>query len=558
MQEIYLLTLVLALACGLAMFIKRLGLPLLVSYIGVGAILSAFHIIKPEQLEFLAILPEIGLALLLFLVGMELDLSSFKSIGKKVFLATGIQVTVTTILLYFGLTMFAGMTSAAAFILAISISFTSTILVIKLLVEEKDLTTLHGKLSVGILLVEDLLAVLLLMVMTVVWGGSGSLMPTEIILVILKGVLLILISLLIGKKVLPFILRLTADSTELLFLTAFTWCLVFVSFASFLGFSLAIGAFLAGVSLAQSVYRLQITGKIKPLRDFFIMIFFLDLGTGLSISGLGEYLWLGVFFLFYAVIIKPAIFFVSFTFFKFRAHPSFLTSVYISTISEFSLIVLVSASKLGIIDKEYLSPLIFATVLSFVFSSILITNQKGLWARFGKYLRKAEISGAKGMKDEYGGNLKDHAVLIGCHRSGEIVLEKLEKIYEKNLVVLDFNPDVVADLNERSIRCIYGDVTDPELLENLGLSEAKVVVSTVRNIRDNLVLLDEILKEKSKAVVIITAEDVKSALVLYEKGAHYVSLPMSLEGHNISKMLEVDLKIDKEKRMEELAGEVSR
>ncbi len=551
MHEIYLLTLILTLAAALAIFTKRLGLPLLVSYIAVGAALSAFHIIKPEQLEFLAILPEIGLALLLFLVGMELDLSEFKAIGKKVVLVTLGQVLITSTIVYLGLTFFAGVSSVAAIILAVALSFSSTILVIKLLIEEKELTSLHGKLSVGILLVEDLIAVLLLMMMTVVFGGQGGFGSTELILVLVKGMLLIAFAIFAGKKLLPAIFKLTADSTELLFLAGISWCLIFVTIASLLNFSLAIGAFLAGVSLAQSVYRLQISGKIKPLRDFFIMIFFLDLGTGLSISGLGTYLFMGLAFLVYAVAIKPIVFYVLFTLCKFRLRPAFETGVYISSISEFSLIVLVSASKLGIIDKTYLSPLIFATVFSFIFSSLLVTHKKGLFAKLGGVLKKFERGAAENLE---GGTheLTDHAVLIGCHRSGEIILQKLQKIYDKNVLVLDFNPDVVQKLKSEGVAAVYGDASDLEILEGLRLGEAKVIVSTVRDFKDNLVLLDTILKEKSKATVIITAEDAKSALVLYEKGAHYVSLPMNLEGRHISQLISTDLKKEKAERLEEL------
>lgn len=244
MHEIYLLALVLALAAGLAIFTKRLGLPLLVSYIGVGAFLSAFHLVKPEELEFLAILPEIGLALLLFLVGMELDFGEFKSIGKRVALATIGQVAITSGVIYLALTTFGGIASVSALVLAIAVSFSSTILVIKLLIEEKELSTLHGKLSVGILLVEDLVAIVLLMIMTVMFGGGErTFAPTDIALVLGKGIFLIALALFAGKKILPTIFKLTADSTELLFLTAISWCLIFVSLSSYLEFSLAIGAF---------------------------------------------------------------------------------------------------------------------------------------------------------------------------------------------------------------------------------------------------------------------------------------------------------------------------
>jgi len=160
--EIYLLSLVVILACGLGIILRKLKLPLLVSYIIAGGILSAFHLAKPGALEFLSFIPEVGLAFLLFLVGMELDLSQFRTLGKNIFWATVSQIAITTTLLGTGLT-FLGLDFKTAVLLGILTSFSSTILVVKLLLDQKELSSLHGRLTLGILLIEDLLAVFFLM-----------------------------------------------------------------------------------------------------------------------------------------------------------------------------------------------------------------------------------------------------------------------------------------------------------------------------------------------------------------------------------------------------------
>ncbi len=546
--EIYLLTFVLVIATGLAILGSRFKLPLLVAYILAGALLSVFHLIKPEQLEFLAILPEVGLAFLLFLVGMELDLREFKRLGKNVLFITLGQVVITTGLVWI---------VTQNFIIALVTAFTSTILVIKCLLEEKELSSLHGKLAVGSLLVEDLLAVLLLMGIAVANSGQSSVL--EFAGVIFKGIILIYISLVAGKKILPRIFNMCAQSGELLVLTAVGWCLLFVSFSIFSGFSLAIGAFLAGISLAQSVYRIQISGKIKPLRDFFIMIFFLDLGTGLSLSGVGANFGLAIFILVFVTLIKPFIFLLLLNFLKYRTHTSFQTGIYISSISEFSLIVLVAASKTGLINPELLSPMIFATVFSFIISSLEITHRRKIYNMLSVFLKKVERPILKENNAFiHNHNLQNHAVLIGCHRSGEIILKGLTSVYGNDIVVMDFNPDIIEILKNNSINYVYGDVSDPEVLENLNLEKAELIISTVRDLKDNLFLLDYIGSIKSKTILIVSAEDIEQSIKLYERGAHYVSLPMDLEGTNVNRMIHEHIRdpkwfvLEREKKLTEV------
>jgi len=560
--EIYLLALVVILASGLAFLAKKLHLPLLVAYLGAGAFLSALHIVKPEQLHFLAILPDIGLAFLLFLVGMELDLKEFRTLGKNVLLATIGQVLLTCLAVGM-LLLVGGYSVTSAVFVGLALSFSSTILVVKLLLEGRELTSIFGKLSIGILLVEDLLAVVALMFISVLANG-GTLTFAPLLLVFLKGMVLMAISLEAGRRVLPRILTFSASSSELLILTAIAWCLLLVSISSLFGFSLAIGAFLAGVSLAQSVYRIQITSRIKPLRDFFIMIFFLDLGTGLSLSGLSSMWVAAVLFLFYAILFKPFIFFLLFTAFRFRAHSAFQTGILLSSVSEFSLILVASASKAGLVEAEFVSPLIFATVFSFVFSSLLITHGRGVYGRLKEALKFFEVKNTLGLElGEFSeGEFAGHAVLIGCHRSGQLVLPALVKQFGKKVLVLDFNPEVVTELRRQGQACLYGDVSDVEVVEKLNLKDVRLAVSTVRNFEDNLVLLEGMRQVRSKAAVLLTALDATEARELYRRGAHYVLLPLALEGANLAHLIsahdgEYDRLIaEKDLRVKELNNEV--
>lgn len=550
MTEIYLLALVVCLASGLAILVRRYKQPLVVSYIVAGALLSIFGLVRPEQLQFLKFLPEIGLAFLLFMVGMELDLGEFKSLGRNIVIAGLGQIIGSTVLLFL-------LTGNLA--VSMALSFSSTILVVKMLIEEKELVSLQGKLAMGITLLEDLVAVVLLIFLGLLGSGQAlSLVPGLIVLA--KAGFLIWLALFAGKKLLPKVFQWTADNQELLFLTGIGWCLLFVSLALFLGVSVAIGAFLAGVSLAQSVYRVQISGRIKPLRDFFIMLFFIDLGAEISLGALQSSVSLLILLVGYTLLVKPIIYFFSLTLLRFRVHTAFKSAILLSSISEFSLISIYLAAKNGLVPHDTVSVIVLATVLSFILSSFLITHGQKIFSRMKGFLKKAERQKTFSIDFVPEGQLEfvDHAVLVGCHRSGEIVLKALRKIYGENVLVLDFNPEVVEKLKNSFVSCLYGDISDPDVVEKLNLKNAKLVVSTVRDLHDNLVLLDAMEKEQSKAIIIITAGDTTEAIKLYERGAHHVSLPLALEGVSIGRIINdyqdhyPELAREKEKKLGEL------
>lgn len=534
MPEIYLLALAILIASILALLMRRFRQPLVVSYILAGVVLSVFQIIKPNQLFFLQSIPEISLAFLLFLVGMELDLNEFRSLGSKVILTALGQVIISGVLLTFYLSRFLPLSSAL--LAGIALSLSSTILVVKLLLERKDLVSLHGKMAIGVLLVEDLLAILVLMLLAVQTNGSANL--AGIMLVIAKGLLIIWLSLFSGHKILPKLLKLTAENAELLFLTAIAWCLLFVSLSLALGFSVSIGAFLAGISLAQSPYRLQISGKVKPLRDFFIMLFFINLGLQLKLGAVETGLGLVLVLSLYMALGKPLAIFLLLIFQRFRVRSAFQSAILLSSISEFSLIILFAAASLGLLGENFVSPVIFSVVLSFIISSFLITHSRTLYRYLHPLLKRLERQKTISLDFLPGEQVyQKHAILIGCHRSGQIILKNLKRLFGDQLIAVDFNPDVIEDLRSSVTPCLYGDIADPEILERLNLKEAVLIISTVRDLNDNLILLDALEKVQSKALVIITAADVHEAILLYERGAHHVSLPLNLEGQSISHLI---------------------
>lgn len=539
------LSFVLILATLLGQVSRWLKAPLLIGYLVTGLLFAAFPLERAELGGVFEVLPEIGFAFLLFLVGMELDFEEVRSVGKTIFLIGLSQIILTTLFGFLIASSFEFPMVSSLF-LGLALSFSSTIVVVKLLVEQKNLMSLQGKLAVGVLLIEDLVAVTGLMLISLV-GQSLNLGVDEVFFInlinfFLKAGLLFLIPVFLGRYLLPAVFKKTAESGELLFLSAITWCLVFVAVSLLLNFSSGIGAFLAGIVLANSDFRVAIVGKISPLRDFFIALFFIDLGTKINLALALKNLPLIFILVSYALIVKPSLFLLLLSRLGLKRHTFFKTASSLSSISEFSLILLLGAVSAGLISREIFSPFAAATVLAMTASTLLITHQERLYALVQKPLRMLEKNGQT-MHDPFlvkKVNLKDHFVLLGCHRAGGVLLKRVLKFgkFKDKILVVDFDPKIIQQLNQKRIAALYGDISDPETLEQLKLHQAKIIVSTVRDPKNNSILLDFLKNQKiKKAKVFLTANDEAEAKILKTKGAHGVVVPEALEGEKLADIL---------------------
>ena len=355
------LAIILGLSSLVGYLTKLFKLPLLIAYLIVGLILAitlSFNITNGGVLSFL---PEIGIAFMLFLVGMELDLRELKSFGKPIITAGVLQIIITTVFGTFIAQSF-NFSLVEAIYLGVGLSFSSTIVVVKLLGDKKDLNSLYGKISIGVLLLEDLLAVVILL-------GLTSSVPIPSFMG--KVLILLVMALLLNRFILGAVFKAVSESGELLFLTALAWCFIFTSFAQILGFSVLIGAFLAGISLANSPYHYQIQGKVRPIRDFFVALFFVYLGTRVDFGLMHQTLPLILVFTAYALLLKPLIFLLIFGIFGFRKHTMFQSAINMSQISEFSLIILLVGVKEGLTSPAGLTVIASSWVLSILISSFI-------------------------------------------------------------------------------------------------------------------------------------------------------------------------------------------
>lgn len=533
MDNIFLqLALVLSLSCVFGFFAQKFKLPLIVSYLLCGVVISSLLLFNaPTSHGIFTFLPEIGIAFVLFLIGMELDLREIKNLGFPIILSTLVQVIISSIA-GFTIASFLGFPQMQSLYLGIGLSFSSTIVVIKLLLEKRDLTSLYGKLAVGILLLEDIIAVVILMMISV--GSSvfnlGLQQSLPFITLILKAGGLFLLTYLLSRFVLAKLFKAAAASVELLFLTALTWCFAFTSLCLIAGFSTVIGAFLSGVALASSPYRLQIQGRIKPLRDFFVTLFFIYLGLQLKVNDILPNIGTISLFSLYALIFKPLIFLLVLGIFGFRKHTLFQTALSLTSISEFSLVIMLEGVNHGYVSTISLSIMASVTVASIIFSSIAITYSKIIYKFFLPVMSFFEHkSKIHYLENKIFNKLEDHVIVIGAHRLGGPIVKFLKK--EKiPFLVLDFNPHIIEELSYQGIYAIYGDIGDPEIIENLQLEAAKLIISTATDISDNEILLAECKRRKVTAKLVARAQETDQIEILKKMGADYVIVPETVSG----------------------------
>lgn len=531
------LAIVLGLSSALGFLVRIFKFPLVIAYLVAGVILSSFQVFNSSTFQFATFLPDIGVAFVLFFIGMELDLKELKNLGKPIAAASLGQI-LFAFLTGFLISTYLGYSQTISFYLGVGLSFSSTIVVVKMLLEKKDLGSLYGKLSIGILLVEDLVAIMVLMAMTVSSSmaniGLQSSMP--LVSLILKGILLFVLAIVLSRYFLTKIFNAVAKSAELLFLTALAWCFIYIVIAQFMGFSVVIGAFLAGVALANSPFHFEIQGKVKPLRDFFVTLFFVYLGSQVIFSNIAEVLPIIILFTLYAIILKPLIFLLILGSFGFRKHTMFQTAINLSQISEFSLIIMVVGVRLGMVPQSTLTAMALVGVMSIICSSILISYSRQIYEKMSGFVGFFERGGSSKSDEKKAIAMEDHVVLIGAKWMGGEIIKYLKRERIPFLVV-DIDPDVAKNLVIEKVHVLFGDIGDPEVLEFLDLQKAKLVISTTDSQEDNLILVTELRRKRSRAGVIIRATEAVEAEELYAAGADYVILPDVVSGDFVTQIL---------------------
>ncbi len=538
------LTVILILAGAIATVISLFKQPAIIAYLLTGLIIGPFGYYHLHNTEILQGLGEIGITLLLFLVGLELDINQIKKLGAKV-LALGLgQVIVTTLLAYAMFTL-AGFASTTAWILGAGLSFSSTIVVVKLLTEKQALHSLYGKLVIGILLLQDFAAIFLL----VFFAGNNNADPLlaglpawqHIFFNFIKILLLLWLINWHAKFVLPRILKIIGRSDELLLVFSLAWALGLAAFVSlpFIGFNLEIGGFLAGLALASTAVHYEISGRVKSLRDFFIIIFFIILGSGLAFNHLREILWPALLATAFVIVIKPLVVMTLAGFAGFKPRTGLMTALPLSQVSEFSLILVALGLKFGYMNEASAALVTVVAILSIITSSYFVTHAETLYEWWRQPLAWFDFRRGAAEKGWEHKDLKHHVIIVGAHRMGRHIVSVLQRL-KMPFVLVDENPEIVSEYLAQDVPAICGDISDSHIQELAGLKSARLVVSTVPSLRDNESLLEAMLNKNYKARVIMAAQDEEEALSLYDKNIDYVLLPHFIGGLHLAKILEDD------------------
>ena len=540
-------------------FAKMLRQPLIPAYILAGIMIGPAGLRLVTNSQDITILSEIGIVFLLFIVGLELDFSRLKDIGLIASVGTVTQIALLSSLGIIVAMLFSAFSFIEGVYLGLIVSFSSTMVVIKILSDKREIETLHGRIVIGVLLMQDFIALFVLSILS----GISNFSLLFFTMALLKAIIIIWVTILSGRYLFPPLFKQAARSQELLFLLAVTICFVFAFVAHNIGeiivwmieklpilippeklamispgFSTAIGAFFAGVALANLPYNFEIVAKVKPLRDFFSTLFFASIGMKLAFDSLSS-VWMAVIvFSLFVVLFKPFIIMVISNAFGYTPRTSFMTAICLAQTSEFSLIIVTQGLTLGHVSKDFFSMTIVMAVITITISSYYIKFDKELF-RYLSPLTKTFLSiGAPHRHFEmHEPDEKYEIILIGYDRIGYSVVKTARNIGRK-LLVVDFNPDIIKRLMKEKISCMYGDIGDLELMERIDFRHTDIVISTVPDIRDNKFLIQSVKSKHHSTAVIVTANMIEEALELYDYGADYVILPHFLGGDHLSLMLE--------------------
>ncbi|MBX4196175.1 cation:proton antiporter [Candidatus Pacearchaeota archaeon] len=542
MQEVLLLiSLILGVASFVTILTRLIKQPPIIAYLIAGVLVGPlfFNFISPgtANSESIQLFAHMGIALLLFIVGLSLDIRVLKEIGIVSTFAGLTEVTATA-LCTFAIALALGFNSVPALYLAVALSFSSTVLVVKILSDKKEMDTLHARIAVGILIVEDFVAAIALMVVPAL--QSNDLMP--IMLSIGKAIIVIFLIFVFSLAILQKALHYLAASQEVLFLFGIAWALLIASLFDYLGFSLEIGALIAGMSLASSRYTLELGGKIKPLRDFFIVLFFVFFGSQLTGTITGTLIMEAIILSAFIIVGKPLIIMSILRLFGYKKRTNFLTGASLAQISEFSLILVLLGYTQGILPQELMSLAVLISLITIGVSSYSIYYAHSI---FDKISHLLNIFEGKRHERRILEEESFDVVLFGYHRIGQSLLQALQAM-NKKFIVVDYNPKTIIELSRKGINCVYGDARDREFVSELKLNKASFVISTIPDSESNITIKERMEEIGSKAIFIATAEHMQTALDLYEKGVDYVVIPHLLGGKYLASMLG-QYKLDSEK-----------
>jgi len=524
-SEFALLLMMAALAGVLAL---RMRQPVLIAYIVIGIIAGPALLGVVTAHDQIDLLAQVGVAVLLFVVGLKLDLQHIRHIGP-VALATGLGQLTFTIIIGFLIVLAMGKGWIEAIYIAVALTFSSTIIIVKLLSDKREIDSLHGRIAVGFLIVQDLAVVLAMMVMSTMRGdnGDGSLWSLFSSLSLRIGIAVIAMYLLM-RFVLPQIVTRMAQSQELLLIFAVAWGTGLAALGEWAGFSKEAGAFLAGFSLASTHYRDAINARLTGIRDFLLLFFFIDLGSKLSFSSLGEELWPAVTLSLFVLIGNPLIVMAIMGYMGYRKRTGFLCGLTVAQISEFSIIFVAMGISLGHVGTNILGLTTLVGLITIAMSTYMIIYSHSLYDKLAPWLgwfeRRTpfrELAVSAQSQDIREADV----VIIGLGRYGSQLAFKLSSGGLKVMGV-EFDPEAASQMRAQNLPVRYGDATTSEFLESLPLKRTPWLVSTLPDLQANRDLLRSLRELNYSGEIVVVVRHESDSEAFSQLGASTLLFPM--------------------------------
>lgn len=525
------LSLVIVITTLVSLFMRLIRQPLILGYILAGLLVGPSLLGVIHSTETFEAYSKLGIALLLFIIGLGMHVGELKKLGRVVVL-TALASLITVGTVGFAVSMGLGFTRTEALIIGLALFFSSTIIIVKILSDKKEQNRLHGQVAIGVILVEDIVATFALLFIAA--NQHGGLELSEIGGMLGKGVLLMGLLAFAGAKILPKFSKYIASSQELLFLFAIAWGFGIASLFEISGFSIEVGALFGGVALASSPYAQEIAARLKPLRDFFVVLFFITLGESLNVTNLADALWPAILLSLVVIILKPFTITSVMGLLGYTKRVSFKTGINLSQISEFSIVLIVLATQAGLVRGEISAILTIVAIITIASSTYLMHYDSQLFAYFDRF--KLRLFEKEVVHKERRGQHGYPLLLFGYHHGGHEFIRTFREI-GKRFLVIDYDPSVIESLEQQHVPYMYGDATDGELLEEIGLDNTKLVISTFSDFEVSQQLVRNIHRLKPDAVIICHANNHHEALQLYELGSTYVMIPHHIGSEKISSFI---------------------
>ena len=535
--------------------------PLILAYLIAGFFIGPFGMGWVKSQESISIISELGLIFMLFMIGLEIDLKKIVRAGRVILFAALGQLIggcLLGILFFVGVGLSIGGGHFDALYLCVACALSSTVIIVKVLYEKRELDTLPGRITLGILVLQDIFAILFLAVQP----SLDNLQIGIVLLSIGRVCVLVATALVLSRYVLPRLFHQIARRPELVLLGALAWCFLIGEVAERLDLSREMGSLVAGVSLSTFPYALDVTAKVTTLRDFFITLFFVALGMTIPIPNLSV-IGLALMIAAFTVVSRLATTFASLYIMKQGLRASLLPAINLAQISEFSLVVTQTGVAAGHISTETSNAASFAFVVLAVLSTFAMMRSDDITRTAIRLLKRIGVRDldhdhAAGSDDQGGHGYSRRIVILGFFRAASALLAELDRrnpLLLGQVSVVDFNPVVFQALSDRGLHVIYGDISNFDTLLHAGVGKAEIIVLSVPDSllkgADNEKLVRRVRTLNPTAKIVATADLLSDVDDLYSAGADYVTVPRLSDAHALFEVIEaVEAGLLKDKRVE--------